>query len=89
MAAIADLEKEIKLIKQRNQRVETEKSWEVSWVRKIMIGILTYIVISLFFLVAELPKPFLNSIVPTLAFLLSTLSLNYMKVIWLKFFKKS
>lgn len=88
MATVADLEKEIELIKQRNKRVETEKSWETSWIRKILLGILTYLVISLFFLVAELPNPFINSIVPTLAFILSTLSLSYIKNLWLKYINK-
>lgn len=88
MATVADLEKEIELIKQRNKRLETEKSWETSWIRKILIGILTYLVISLFFLVTELPNPFINSIVPTLAFILSTLSLSYIKNLWLKYINK-
>jgi uncharacterized membrane protein YccC len=78
-----NLVKEINEIKQRNKRVELDKAWETSLARKIIIAILTYIVIVIFFYFANLPKPFINSIVPTLAFLLSTLSLPLFKKIWL------
>lgn len=42
---LKEIEKEIKDIKNRNKRVETDKSWETSWTRRICIGILTYIVV--------------------------------------------
>ena len=38
-----NLEKEIKQIKDRNKRVELDKSWETSWTRKLTIMILTYL----------------------------------------------
>ena len=82
-----DFQKQIDEIKERNKKVEKDKAWETSWVRKIIVAILTYIVIVIFFYFAGLPKPFLNSIVPTLAFVLSTLSLPYFKKIWLKKYK--
>ncbi len=85
MSSIEELQKEIKLIKQRNKRVELDKSWETSWLRKILIAVLTYFVIVLFFFFADLPKPFINSIVPALAFILSTLSLQLIKKIWIKY----
>ena len=40
-----DLEKEIELIKERNKRVEKDKAWETSMLRKVSIAILTYIVV--------------------------------------------
>jgi len=79
-----NLKKEIQLIKERNTRVELDKAWETSLTRKIAIAGLTYFVIVIFFYFAELPKPFINSIVPALAFLLSTLTLNFFKKIWIK-----
>ena len=81
---MSDLTKEIEKIKARNARVELEKAWETSLFRKILIAILTYFVIVLFFVFAHLPKPFLNAIVPTIGFLLSTLSLSFFKKIWMK-----
>ena len=88
MTTIADLEKEIELIKQRNKRVETEKTWETSWTRRIAIVILTYLVFSLFFLFAGVSQPFTNAIVPALAFVLSTASVPIFKNFWLKYIKK-
>ncbi len=75
---------EIEKIKERNKRVELDKAWETSLARKILIIILTYIVIVVFFYFAGLPKPFVNSIVPALAFFLSTLTLPLFKKIWIK-----
>lgn len=79
-----NLQQQIDEIKERNKRVEADKAWETSWTRKIIILILTYIVIVIFFDVAELPRPLLNAIVPSLAFLLSTLTLSLFKKIWIK-----
>lgn len=84
MDELQELKNEIIEIKQRNARVEADKAWETSLARKILVAILTYVVVVLFFVAAELPKPFINPIVPTLGFLLSTLSISYFKTLWLK-----
>ncbi|MBT3397759.1 hypothetical protein HOA55_02080 [archaeon] len=81
---LKDLEKEIGNVKARNKRVEGDKAWETSFTRRILIAVLTYFVIVLFFYFAELPKPFINSIVPSAGFLLSTLTLSFFKKIWMK-----
>lgn len=81
---IHHLEQEITDIKSRNRRVEADKSWETSRIRKISIAVLTYIVVVLFFFSAGLPKPFINAIVPTMGFLLSTLSLDVIRKLWMK-----
>lgn len=44
-----DIETRLKIIENRNQKVELEKAWETSWSRKISIAILTYLTIVLFF----------------------------------------
>ena len=85
MATITKLEKDIDKIKARNKKVELDKAWETSRTRKMIIAILTYIVIVTFFYFADLPKPWLNSIVPALAFILSTSSLPMFKKLWLRF----
>jgi hypothetical protein len=82
MPNIENLEKRIKNIEKRNSRVEFDKAWEVSNSRKIILTILTYIVISLFLLVSKIENPFLNALIPSVAFLISTLSLPYFKKIW-------
>jgi hypothetical protein len=84
MNELQQLKNDIIEIKQRNARVEADKAWETSLFRKILVAVLTYVVIVLFFVVAELPKPFINPIVPTLGFLLSTLSISHFKKLWIK-----
>ena len=83
-----NVEKRLNAIEQRNKKVELDKAWETSRSRKIIIAILTYLTIVLFFYVAQLPKPFINSIVPTTGFVLSTLSLTFFKRIWIKYVAK-
>ncbi|MFH1029668.1 MAG: hypothetical protein V1770_00225 [bacterium] len=82
------LEQEISKIKERNSKVESDKAWETSLFRKILIAILTYAVIVLFFYFADLPKPFINAIVPTIGFMLSTLSVPVFKNLWIKHWYK-
>ncbi|MCK5474678.1 MAG: hypothetical protein KAI53_04680 [Candidatus Aenigmarchaeota archaeon] len=84
MDKLKHLEKEIHKITQRNSRIETDKACEASRTRRFIVVILTYFVIVAFFFTAGPPKPFTNSIVPALAFVLSTLSLSFFKKLWLK-----
>ena len=84
MATIEELQLEVEEIKKRNQRVEIDKTWETSWIRKLIILILTYIVIVIFFFFAKLQKPFINAIVPSIAFIISTLTVPLFKKWWLK-----
>lgn len=82
---IKDLEKEIENIKDRNKKVELDKKWETSWMRKICICILTYIVVIIYsYIVRNYDKIFLSSLVPVIGFTLSTLSLGYVRKIWEK-----
>ena len=81
---MATIKEEIEKIKERNKKVEADKAWETSWSRKIVVALLTYAVIVIFFYFAELPKPFINSIVPTLGFVLSTLTLTWFKRLWIR-----
>lgn len=76
--------KEVEKLKARNQRVEADKAWETSWTRWGLIVALTYGVVVLFFLAAELPNPFVNAIVPAIGFTLSTLSLSFFKKQWIQ-----
>lgn len=83
-----EIEKRLEVIEKRNKRVELDKTWETSWTRRSIIVLLTYLVVVLFFFVAELPRPFINSIVPTVGFILSTLSLSLFKKVWTRFLKE-
>ena len=78
------LELEINQIKSRNSKVEADKAWETSGFRKVLVAVLTYLVISLFFLVSGNSEPFFSALVPTLGFLLSTLSVPVFKQYWIQ-----
>lgn len=84
-----NLEQEITNIKERNKRVEKDKAWETSWLRRICIMILTYIVVIVYsYLIRKYDNIFLTSLVPVIGFTLSTLSLKLVRRIWEKFSQK-
>lgn len=79
------LKQEIDAIKSRNKKVETDKAWETSWVRRICIAILTYLVVVLYsFITTKFNNIWLSSLVPVMGFILSTLSLKFVRHIWEK-----
>lgn len=80
-----DIEKEINDIKERDKKVELNKTWETSWTRKLCIMFLTYIVVILYSLsISKINNVFLSSLVPVIGFTLSTLSLNVIRKLWEK-----
>lgn len=79
-----DLNKRVMNIEIRNKKVETDKAWEVSWTRKILILILTYVVAFSYLEIADTTNPYLGALVPCLGFFLSTLTLKVAKNIWIK-----
>ncbi|MDP2631027.1 MAG: hypothetical protein Q8P56_06520 [Candidatus Uhrbacteria bacterium] len=83
MTSLEALEKEIEELKKRNLRVEADKAWETSTARKCAILVLTYGVMVVFFAGAKIERPFVNALVPVLAFALSTLTLSLFKKWWM------
>ncbi len=81
---LSNVESKIKAIDERNRKVELDKSWELSLTRKIIIAILTYLTIVIVMESLTVTQPWINALVPTLGFILSTLSLPLFKDIWLK-----
>jgi hypothetical protein len=88
MTNITDLEKEINKLKERNKRVELDKSWETSFMRRALLMIFTYLAIGFYLNAINIENPWLNAIVPSVGFLLSTLTLPYFKNLWIKFSRK-
>jgi hypothetical protein len=79
-----ELEKRISNIEKRNKKVEGDKAWETSTLRKILIIILTYIFAVLYLKIADTTNPFLGAVVPCVGFFLSTQTLNIIKKKWLE-----
>ena len=79
-----DTEAEIEKIKSRNRRVEADKAWEVSAERRLIIALGTYVIAYVLFLTISAPNPHLAALVPAVGFLLSTLTLPFIKAAWLR-----
>lgn len=84
MDQLIELENRIKQIEERNSKVETDKKWEGSLTRKILLMVFTYLAIFLYFQAIGVKPAYLNAVVPTVGFLLSTLTLPIFKKIWIK-----
>ena len=69
-------------LESRNSRVEADKGWETSWTRRISIAVLTYAVVATYLATVIGIDPWLNALVPVAGFLLSTLTLSYLKTLW-------
>ena len=81
---MATLEERIEKIEKRNKKVESDKAWEGSFVRKIVLILFTYFAVGLYLNVIHVSNPWINAIVPSLGFLLSTLTLPWIKNWWIK-----
>jgi hypothetical protein len=78
------IEKQLEAIAERNQRVEIEKAWETSTTRVLSVVVLTYALMSLTFSIIGVREYFINAIIPTLGYFLSTQSLPIIKRRWLQ-----
>ena len=79
-----ELEKRIEKIEERNKKVENDKAWETSNLRKILIIIMTYIFAVLYLKIADTTNPYFGAIVPCAGFYLSTQSIDVIKKLWIK-----
>jgi hypothetical protein len=80
---IKKLEQEISQIKDRNIRVEANKSWETSWFRVITISVITYVVASVVLYLIGVSNYILSALIPTVGYFLSTMSLPVIKNWWI------
>ena len=84
MEKLVDLEVRVAKIESRNKRVELDKKWETSWTRRFLIAIFTYLAIALYLKFIVRIDPWINAIVPTAGFLLSTFTLPFFRKLWEK-----
>lgn len=88
MSTIDELEQRIIIIEERNRRVELGKAWETSFTRKFFIALFTYLAIAIYMYAIGMNNPWLNAIIPTVGFLLSTLTLPFVRKFWEKYFNR-
>ena len=82
---VRELEEKVIEITERNKREELDKKWETRLTRKICIAVLTYIVVIIYTSITnKIGNVFLSSLVPVMGFLLSTLSLKWVRKVWEK-----
>jgi hypothetical protein len=79
-----DLLQRIELLEARNKRVDADKAWEVSWQRKLLIMVLTYLVVVGYLHFVVDIDPWINAFVPVIGFFLSTMTVSLIKQYWLK-----
>jgi len=78
-----EIRAEIERIKERNKRVEADKAWETSWERKIAIAAFTYVLAAIILANINAPAPLINALIPTLGFVLSTMTFDFIKKWWI------
>jgi len=84
MENLQKLEERIEKIEARNRKVESDKAWETSFARRGLLILFTYLSIGFYLNAIQIKDPWLNAIVPSIGFLLSTLTLPFFKKMWLK-----
>ncbi|MDP3998449.1 MAG: hypothetical protein Q8P89_02440 [bacterium] len=85
MKTSLDLEKRVAKIEERNRKVELDKDWETSFARRFLLMLFTYLTVGFYLQAINVSSPWLNAIVPSIAFMLSTLTLPFFKNLWQKF----
>ncbi|MBI2315096.1 hypothetical protein HYU93_03525 [Candidatus Daviesbacteria bacterium] len=85
MSSLEELGQRISTIEGRNKKVEKDKAWETSWTRKFVIALFTYLAVGFYMNSINIDRPWLNAIIPSIAFLLSTLTLPFIKKTWIKY----
>ncbi|HSX43940.1 MAG TPA: hypothetical protein VLE69_01410 [Candidatus Saccharimonadales bacterium] len=80
----SNLEERVAKLEARNNRVEGDKAWETSWVRRAGIMLLTYLVVAFYLKYVVHIDPWINALVPVIGFALSTLTLSLIKGWWLR-----
>jgi hypothetical protein len=78
------IEQRIEKIEGRNKKVEIDKAWETSGARRILLALFTYLAIGTYLWTIQIERPWLNAIVPSVAFMISTLTMPFFKSLWLK-----
>ena len=88
MNKLKELELKINKIEERNRKVEYYKAWETSYFRRFLLILFTYLAIGFYLQAVNIESPWLNAIVPSVAFMLSTLTLPFFRSLWLKYLNK-
>jgi len=78
------INRRISAIEERNKNVEINKRWETSMTRKITIMFFTYTTLGTYMHLTGTENPWINALIPTGGFYLSTLTLPVVRKYWEK-----
>jgi len=74
----------VEILQARNTRVEADKAWETSLTRRAAITIGTYAIVGGYLSYLNVENAWLHALVPPMAYVLSTLSLPFIRGFWIK-----
>lgn len=74
--------KRLDKLEARNKRVEADKAWETSWLRRLIIMALTYLTVVCYLAIVVHINPWVNTVVPVAGYGVSTLTVSFIKKRW-------
>lgn len=74
--------KRIEKLEARNKRVEADKAWETSWIRRLIIMVLTYLTVVCYLAFVVHINPWINAVVPVAGYFVSTFTVSFVKSHW-------
>jgi len=83
MDELEKIAKRVERLEARNRRVEGDKAWETSWLRRLSIMLLTYLTVVFYLKYVVHISPWVNALVPVIGYTLSTLTVQILKKRWL------
>lgn len=81
---LQEIVEELQKIQRRNRRVTIDKAWEVSATRRFFVGVLIYIIASLWLVSLGDSLALLKALVPSIGYIISTFSLPMVKKQWVQ-----
>ncbi len=83
------IEERLELIEERNRRVEGDKAWEISRTRLFLLAFFIYLVTGFYLWITEVSEPWINASGAAVGFVIGTLTMPFLKRIWIRrFYKK-
>lgn len=79
------IEQELEIIKARNARVETDKAWETSAIRTVLLTAITFFVTTLALTYVGNENATRDALIGAVGFVFSTLSLSFIKRRWVQY----
>lgn len=77
-----DFEQEIRELKERNERVDSDKRWETSVARRLLVALLVFCAAWAWLFIQGSETALRDALFPPCGYLLSTTALSFFRVQW-------